>query len=159
MKKLITIFSVCMAVIFFTHFSGQATKKTEVTVYFVDRYMHRLVPVVHSIPDASVQKQAEKIIELLYTPTGSSFTQYINLKKGDIRVKLRGETVTVDLSRNILANIPKDRENQQMFIYQIVNSLCTVQGIEYVRFTVNGKQKENYLAFIDFREYFSSNFY
>lgn len=158
MKKTILLFSVCMAVIFFTQMLGQVPKTCDVTVFLVDRYMHRLIPIKHSIPASTPQNQAEEIIKIICMPIkqNSSFTQYTTTDK--IKVKIQGETAIVDLPEAALINIPTDRENQQMFIYQIVNSLCSVPEIEYVRFTIEGKTDENYFAFADIREIFSSNY-
>ena len=160
MKKLIFIFSVCMTVIFFTRTMGQAPKYTDITVFFVDRYMHCLIPVNHSIPISSTQKQAEEIIKILSAPIkeDSSFVQYSSFKQDKINVKIQGETAVVDLSQKVIEIVPPDRENQQMFIYQIVNSLCSIPEIRYVKVIVDEESGENPLTFTDLREIFSSNY-
>ena len=160
MKKLILTFFVLVAVIFSLRFAGKTTETTDAKLYLVDRHMLSLIPVQTKIPLSSPEHQAENIIKLLLSPhsRNSSFTGYISEGQGEISVSVRGETATVDFDSDLLGYIPKDRHNQKLFIYQIVNSLCSISDIQYVKFTIDNKNPEDILDFINLRELFSANY-
>ena len=46
-----------------------------------------------------------------------------------------------------------------LIVYQIVNSLTSIDGIDNVRFTVDGKVKKEYAGFIDMRETFIPDYF
>ena len=85
MKKLVFIFSVCMTVIFFTRTMGQAPKSTDITVFFVDRYMHCLIPVNDSIP---ISKPIDE-------PVGSIFSISISVQQRATKYFPEGVRLTV----------------------------------------------------------------
>ena len=160
MKKLTLIFSVCMAVLFLSRFSGQATEPVDAKVYFVDRYIHCLIGVPFKVENGSKKTQADAVIGMLCASQEND-ADFISYSAGfgeDITVSLKGETAYLDLSKNFAEAIPDDRTNQELFIYQLVNSVCSLPDIEYVRFTVAGKKDSGLFKFFDGEEVFSPNF-
>ena len=158
MKKTILAFTLCLAVIVFSRNFGQAPEKTDVTLYLPDRYMMHLIPVTTSVAVSDKSKTASQLLSLLSSSGGkdTSFIRYFEAE--DIKVKLDDEIATVILSRKLAESIPKDRDGERLFVYHIVNSLCSLPDVKYVRFSKADKEKKNLFIFADDRELFSANY-
>ena len=64
----------------------------------------------------------------------------------------------VDISSDIAGNAEKNPENERLIIYQIVNSMTSVDGVEQVLFTIDGKVEKKFMGFLDMREIFTPNY-
>ena len=158
MRKTLLSFTLCVAVIMFSRILGQAPEQTKVTLYLPDRYIMHLIPVKTTVPASNAEKEAVEILDLLSSSAGenTSFVRY--LKSGDAKVNVDSEIATVVLSRQIAKSIPKDRDGEKLFIYHIVNSLCSLPDVKYVRFSGLNSDKKNLFIFADDRELFSANY-
>lgn len=158
MRKTLLSFTLCVAVIMFSRILGQAPEQTKVTLYLPDRYIMHLIPVTTAITASDTDRMASQIIELLSSSGGenSSFIKYVNAD--DINIKIDAEIATVTLSRNLTNSIPKNRDGEKLFIYHIVNSLCSLPDVKYVRFSGLNSDKKNLFIFADDRELFSANY-
>lgn len=153
MKKMLIVLCIVLAAVIFTNAkSGQAIG--DVKIYYADRRMHRLIPMETQIRAADVQECAEQVIKKLVS--GRNSDEVIKFIPSDsiIDVKVHENTACVNLPREIAENIPKNRENEQLLVYQIVNSLTSVPGIDNVTFTVDGKKSEKLVGFLNMREIF-----
>ena len=56
------------------------------------------------------------------------------------------------LSSNITETLPYSRDIEKLFIYQIVDTLTGIKGIRFVKFTVDGVVKKDFMGYYDMRE-------
>lgn len=164
MKKNFLISLFCLALAgFFIFNQGQAfidsDSDSSCSIYFVDRQLHRLIP-TPILPEKNAKKTAEKIIDeiLLGRDKNTAILRVIPNIKNSISVKLSDDTAYVNLSGALPSFISKNSETEKLIIYQIVNSLVSVDGINYVQFTIDGKEEKNFLGFLDMREIFTPNY-
>ena len=153
MKKILVVLCIVLtAVIFLNTRPGQAVGTAK--IYYADRRMHRLVPVETQIKTADVQGCAEQVMKKIVLGRNSDeIIRYIP-KDSKISVKIYKNAACVDLTHEMAEKIPKNRENEQLFVYQIVNSLTSIHGIDSVTFTVDGKKSEKFMGFLNMREIF-----
>jgi len=158
MKKTVFSFLLCLAVIIIARTLGQAPEKSNVTIYLPDRNIQHLIPVPVAVSATDSDKVAKEILDLLSASGGedSSFIRY--LKAGDAKVNINGEIATVTVPPRLANAIPKDRDGEKLFIYHIVNSLCSAPDIKYVRFLPSDKATKELFIFADERELFSANY-
>ncbi len=79
-------------------------------------------------------------------------------KRQAMSVKVEGRTAFVNLRTKYFEQLPQNKEFEQLFIYQTVNSLTSIDGIDYVRFTVDGEVRKKFAGFFDMREIFSPDY-
>lgn len=164
MKNNIFSTIVCLVLAgFFIFNQGQAIPTYEedsgCKIYFVDRQLHRLVPTAVT-PEKTKEKTAEKIVAELISgrDRNESILRIIPYINGCISVEVKEDTAFVNLSGDLRNSINRNGETEKLFIYQIVNSLVSVDGIDYVRFTIDKKEEKDFLGFLDMREIFTANY-
>ena len=161
MKKFCVIFCIFLAGYFILE-SGQASTSSlqAYEIYFVDRQMHRLLPTDFKTSEKSQKKISREIINSIIL--GKDFNNQILRIIPDIpkciRVKVKKGTAFVDLSSEITNHVPKNAETERLIVYQIVNSLTSIPDINFVKFTIDGKTKKDFLGFLDMREIFKANY-
>jgi len=120
-----------------------------ITLYFPDETSQGLVQVQRSVDQSSVGRPRQILYELLEGPMASEHENASSLATGwenaDILgIRIQNGLLTVNLSQNALDALFALEKNQQYTcIYAIVNSLCQAQGINRVRFTVEGHSIES----------------
>ncbi|MDD6736223.1 MAG: GerMN domain-containing protein [Clostridiales bacterium] len=155
MKKFVIIFSICLAaVIFFTSKAGQTVSTAK--IYYVDRQLHRLIPVETEIKSGDARKETEQIVKKLEQGRNSdSVLKLIHISDEEISVKVNKDTAEVNLPLSLKENVPKNRESERLIIYQLVNSLTSIPEIKYVTFTINHERRSDFIGFLDMREIFT----
>lgn len=128
--------------------------RTEVKIYYADRRLYKLIPVETVINKTSPEKTAEQIVEKLEECRGSDEIIRLVPKNCGITVKVRGNAAEADIPSSLSENLPKNRESERLFVYQLVNSFTSVPGIDSVVFTIDGERKKNFVGFVDMREIF-----
>ncbi len=163
MKKLFSFIFVCLIVAGFFIYNSQSFTPVSSSggcqVYFVDKQLHRLIPTFIS-PEETSEKTAEKIISEIISgrDSNSGILRIAPNIEDSISVKVSGEIAYVNLSGKLLENLNRNRDTETLFVYQIVNSLVSVEGIEYVSFTVDGEARKDFLGFLDMRGFFSADY-
>jgi len=164
MKKLILLFLVCLTLIgFFVYGPGRNIPASngagKCQLYFVDKQLHCLVPTAFSA-DTTPEKTAKKMVAELLSgrDKNTAILRIIPNVRDGITVRTSGETAYVNISSELSKDINRNAENEKLFIYQIVNSLTSVEGIQYVRFTIDGEVRQDFLGFLDMREIFAPNY-
>ena len=163
MKKLFSFILVCLIVAgFFIYNSGRFTPVSSSSgcqVYFVDRQMHKLIPTFIS-PEKTTEQTAEKILSEIISgrDNNSGILRIVPNIEDSISVKVSGEIAYVNLSGTILQNLNKSRDTETLLVYQIVNSLVSVDGIEYVSFTIDDEIRKDFLGFLDMRGLFTADY-
>ena len=161
MKKIISIILICLLTGFFIWDQGKALPDTEeCRIYFVDRRLHRLIPLPFPQSKTS-QKTAEEMVSslILGKDHNTEILRLIPNIKDSISVKISSNKANVNLSGELLQHINKNPETEKLFVYQIVNSLTSINGIEYVQFTIDKQVQKSFLGFLDMREIFTADYY
>lgn len=163
MKKFRSFLFMCLIILGFLVYNSQkattSINQQNCRVYFVDRQLHKLV----SVPIASeknIEKTADKIISEIIS--GRDYNPEIlrivpDIEDG-ISVRISGEIAYVNLSGKLLGKVNISRDTEKLLVYQIVNSLTSIDGVEYVSFAVDGEPRKDFLGFIDMRGLFTPDY-
>jgi len=163
MKRIRSFLFVCLLVVGFLVYNSQKSTQEAMSkncnVYFVDRQLHSLVP-LSVTPEKNIEKTAEKIISEIIEghDYNSEILRITPNIKDSITVKTSGEIAYVNLSGKLKDKINQSRDTETLFVYQIVNSLTSIEGIEYVSFTVDGESRKDFLGFLDMRGLFTADY-
>lgn len=146
----------------FMMFSTSRAEKKEMSVpdvYYVDSDMLRLVSVSTPCDGTTPQQQAEEVVKLLIEGKdhNKKIQRMIPDVKGCISVKVLSNTAYVDIKGKEL--FPDGRVAEELVVYQIVNSLTSIDGIVKVKFTFDGREEKVFKGFIDMRETFIPDYY
>lgn len=161
MKKTFPILLICLLTGFFIYANGQAiTNVDECRIYFVDRQLHRLIPLPFS-PLKSTEKTANEIITSIINGRDSNpeILRLFPKIENSITVRVSANTAYVNLSGELSSHINKNAETERLFVYQIVNSLTSIEGIDYVQFTIDNEVRKSFIGFLDMREIFTADYY
>ena len=131
-------------------------RKTETELYFADAEINRLLPYSVEITDADSEHMARSALELLIKgrDNNEKIRRLLPDDKDCASVRVEGQTAYVDLSSDIASELPMSRDIEKMLIYQIVDTMTRIKGIRFVRFTVDGTVKKDFMGFYDMRETF-----
>ena len=140
---------------------GAATRENaetiQVKLYFADADFMRLVPENTSIKKTDVQNEARTVIKELIK--GRDQNPKIRRLIPDIKrcmtVRTENGVAYVNITQKMIDVHPEGREAERLTVYQIVNSLMSIDGIDCVRFTVNGSEQKNFMGYLDMREPFT----
>lgn len=136
-----------------------ATIKPEtqtVKIYFADREMMRLLPVKTQIPKGNAEQTAKRICDEIVKGRDDNpkiRRLFPNIKRG-LTVKVKDRCAYVDIDKTAREQIDKSRDIEVLTVYQIVNSLTEIDGIDTVRFTIGGKVERRFMGYLDMRETF-----
>ena len=130
-----------------------------ITVYYADRQMLKLVPVSYNIEPCRVEKQCRKIIEELTYDRGYNSNIRQMLPEDSVNVRIKDGIVTVNLRSEYFDKTDKNRRFEELIVYQLVNSLSSVEGVSRVEFLIDGKKEKDFFGFIDMREAFIPDYY
>ena len=124
-------------------------------IYYIDKNLLTLVPMEINVEGSSLSRQAEYIVNKLIEGKDSnqSIKRFIPKEKHCMSVRVDKNKAYVNLSNEFIEAIPNTYEGQVFTIYSIVNSLTSVEGIDLVKFRVEGKEK-NPFRYVDLRESF-----
>lgn len=145
-----------ITVIGFMPDKSASVQMEKVKLYFVDRQMMRLVSVDYYVNDGTVQQEAEYVLrELLRGRKGSDAVRRMLPDFSDAAsVSVSGEIATVNISMKYFDYYEKGRLQEELVVYQIVNSLTSVEGISRVKFVFDGEERKKFLGETDMREAF-----
>ena len=146
----------------FTPVKEANANKDKVFLYFVDRQIMKLIPVEHYISSGSPSKCAEQVVHELIEGRdyNDNIRRIIPKNNNVIKVKVNTKGVaTVNINTKYLNDIDEGRFLEELFIYQIVNSLSSVNGINRVKFFIDGKIQKDLFGSLDMREAFIPDYY
>ena len=111
-----------------------------VRLYFLDTDTNELSSEIRKIQMYEGQSKAEALLEaLLAGPRSAELTTVIP-KSVEIRsVQVDAGICYVNLSKKFIENIPDSMQEQQIVIYSLVKSLCSVSDVEAVQIAVEGE--------------------
>ncbi len=123
-------------------------------VYYVDSQIFNLIGVNTQITKGDSQSQAEELIEQLIRghDENEKIKRVIPNQKDVLKVRIRNNTAYVNINKRAFSD--NSRELERLVIYSVVNTLTGIDGVDVVRFTVDGKTTKNFMGHLDMREAF-----
>ena len=130
-------------------------------IYYVDHTMLRLIPIDIDLGYTTVNLGAKKMLNRLIEGQDENrkILRVIPNKNNCMSVDVKDRTAYVNLKHSLLDNLSDNRNHELLFLYQIVNSLTSIEGIDTVKFLIDGEDKKEFIAGIDMREYFIPDYY
>ena len=161
MKKIFLILIILSTVLFTASGYSDKNNTMDAELYYVDSSMLRLIPSDYTINTSSKNKAAKAVISELVSgrDDNTKILRIIPDIKNGLSVKVKGTTAYVNMSREFVESHSDSRLHEQLTIYQIVNSLTSIDGIVTVKFTIDNKQEKDFKGFIDMRETFIPDYY
>ena len=164
MRRFTALYFVFLAII--TVFSlnntvGTSVKMDKVTLYFVDRQMMRLVPTEYYINASDAEGEANAVLDELIRgrDANSSVRRVIPSSKDALSATVSGETAYININTEYMSFYERGRDQEQLVVYQLVNSIASIEGITRVKFLFDGEVKKDFLYDIDMREAFVPDYY
>lgn len=162
MRKIIFLFIMAAGVVCFA-ISGakpEQLPETEITVYYVDSELNRLLPHKERVTDADTEHLASAAINLILDGRdgNAKIRRLIPNNDDYISVSVADNTAFVDIKSDMAADIPEGRDIEKLVIYQLVDTLTSLKGIRFVRFTVDGENKKDFMGYYDMRETYKFNY-
>lgn len=159
MKKFIAFYFAFLAIITFFSMDRTATTSVEadkVTLYFADRQMMRLVPMDYYINSTDTLGEINTVLaELIKGRDTNSAVRRILPRENDLlSAKYDGETAYININTAYLDFWEKGYDMEQLVVYQIVNSVSSVEGVDRVKFLFDGEVRKDFLHSIDMRDTF-----
>lgn len=141
--------------------SREHPETIEVKLYFVDAGIMRLIPISAKICKTDTEHEAKSVINALIA--GRDDNPKIRRLIPDIKkcmsVRVNGNTAYVNITQKMIDAHPDGRELEMLTIYQIVNSLTSIDGITNVRFKINSQTQKNFMGYLDMRETFIPDYF
>lgn len=155
------IYLIIITVVSFTPVKEANAGKDKVFLYFVDRQIMKLIPIEHYISPGSTLKCAQQVINELIEGRdyNDNIRRIIPNNKKVLEVEVEKGVATVNISTEYLKDIKDGRFIEELFVYQIVNSLSSVYGINRVKFLIDGKVQKNLFGSLDMREAYIPDYY
>ena len=155
------IYLVIITIAGFTPAKEVNANKEKVFLYFVDRQIMRLIPVEHYINSGDASKCAQQVINELIKGRdyNDNIRRIVPNNKNVLGVKVEKGVATVNIDTKYLSDIKDGRFIEELFVYQIVNSLSSVNGVKRVKFLIDGELQKDLFGYLDMREAFIPDYY
>lgn len=141
--------------------SREQPETIEVKLYFVDAGIMRLIPISARICKTDTEHEAKSVLNALIS--GRDDNPKIRRLIPDIKkcmsVRVNGSTAYVNITQKMIDAHPDGRELEILTVYQIVNSLTSIDGITNVRFKINSQTQKNFMGYLDMRETFIPDYF
>jgi len=130
--------------------ASKLSDKTPIRLYFANEDNTKLKLEIRYIDDPDAKKSLSNLAsivinELIKGPSDdTAFRRTVPAEaKLHSPVSINGKVATVDMTKEFCTKHPGGKDAEKMTIYSIVNSLTELEGIEKVKFLIEGKtQKE-----------------
>lgn len=133
--------------------ASKLTDKTPLRLYFANTDNTKLKLEIRYVDTAEVKKTESTLAtavinELIKGPSdNAAFKSTIPVETKLVSpVRIENKVATVNLSKEFKTKHPGGKEAERMTIYSIVNSLTELEGIEKVKFTIDGKSQKEYMG-------------
>lgn len=133
-----------------------STPTTQAKLYYIDSEINRLLPYDDELPDTDAEHQARAALEKLRKGRrdNDKIRRLMPQGENDITVYTNGDVAYVNLKSKIAGTLPDSRDIERLFVYQIVDTLTSIKGIRFVKFTVDGRIHKTFMGYLDMRETF-----
>lgn len=125
---------------------NEEVKQSLVTLYFIDINKNELVTEGRLIESKELLNNPyEKIVKLLIDkPKNEKLKSAIPEETYLYSAKLENETVILDFSKEFIENHIGSGYEENLTIYSIVNSLCELNEVNYVRILIEGEENKEF---------------
>ncbi len=136
-------------------------KNINAKIYYIDHSMLRLVPMDINLGKISKERAAKLLVKKLIEGRDNNpkILRVIPNEEKCISVEVKDKTALVNFEDSFIKNKPVNKTHGILMIYSIVNSLTSIEGIDTVKFYVDGKSKKDFILGLDFREVFIPDYY
>ena len=125
---------------------------TGIKLYFADSELSRLLPYDDEIATGDTASMAQAAMDKLTRGRDDNTKIRRLLPDKRIFVHVKNDTAYVDMDQRITMQLPKNRDVEKLIIYQIVDTLTGIKGIRYVKFTVGGVTRKEFMGYFDMRQ-------
>ena len=157
MKKFVFFILIltCAATIAYAYNEDKPTEALK--LYVVDAEMMHLIPTEITVREMNTQGEARSVVDALIRgfDENPKIRRLIPKIRGCMSVKVEGNTAHVNITKAMVKSHPEGRALEQLTVYSIVNSLTSIQGIDNVQFTVDGKIRRDFMGYMDMRGAFA----
>lgn len=128
--------------------------KTDTELYLVDTRLNRLLPYTATIVDADAQAMVQDALDKLIQgrDDNKNIRRIIPNVKGCLTARVKDGVAYIDISSKVKNEMHYSRDVEKLFIYQIVNTVTSIKGVRFVRFTIDGDIHKDFLGFYDMRD-------
>ncbi len=133
--------------------ASRLTDKTPVRLYFANKDNTKLKLEIRYVDSPEAKKNlgdlASIVInELIKGPSDEKTFRRTVPEEAKLNspVSISGKVATVDMSKEFKTKHPGGKDAEKMTIYSIVNSLTELEGIEKVKFTIDGKAQKEFMG-------------
>jgi len=121
-------------------------KKTELVLYYASDDAMGLKAEVRSVSEEEASNP-QNVINMLISGTDKEGYASVVPEGTELNSCIVADGIcTVDVSEEFISQ--KGSANEQMIIYSVVNTLCRLDGIEKVKFLVDGKNVEFFGSYV-----------
>lgn len=133
--------------------ASKLTDKTPLRLYFANEDNTKLKLEIRYIDSADVKKSLSNMAtavvnELIKGPSDETTFRRTVPAEAKLRepVSISNKVATVDFTKEFKSKHSGGKDAEKMTIYSIVNSLTELEGIEKVRFLIEGKAEKEYMG-------------
>ena len=126
--------------------SEEQLRKTIVTLYFVSKETNELVPEARLIDIKEIINDAsDKLVNLLIEgPKNEKCKNVFPQDTKLLKTYMEGDTIYLDLSKELLNYDKSDEKNKENLINSIVNTLTELTEINGVKILIDGEQNNEF---------------
>lgn len=133
--------------------ASKLTDKTPLRLYFANEDNTKLKLEIRYIDSTDVKKSLSNMAtavvnELIKGPSDETSFRRTVPAEAKLRepVSISNKVATVDFTKEFKSKHSGGKDAEKMTIYSIVNSLTELEGIEKVKFLIEGKEEKEYLG-------------
>lgn len=156
--KQIIMFILLLSTAVTSFFFGRADKPqlTDIPVYVVDAQLMRLIPVAEPVIEGDTEFMAQQVMRRLISghDKNRKIRRIIPDSGACMSLKVRDKVANINIKTKYFKNCLTSRDIEKLCVYQIVNSITEVEGIEAVKFTIDGKSTKKLAGYLDMRDLF-----
>jgi germination protein M len=135
--------------------------KVNITLYFADAEDAKLVDEKRFVSKDKA-KNTEELVqvamdELFKGPIGGNLSIPFPKDVEVPTVKVKGGIAIVDFSKGFVEKHPGGSTGENLTVYSIVNTLTSIEGINGVQFTIEGKKTPEFKGHLEFDKVFEAN--
>ena len=160
-KKIIFVFIITAALAAAVISAREPSELVGVKLYMVDAEMLRLIPIQTYIIDTDPQTEAVSVLKELIRgrDRNPKIRRIIPNNDNCMSVEVESGYACVNIRPSYFKDIPMNRDLEYLFVYQLVNSLTSIEGIDAVNFKIDGKIQKKFKGFVDMREVFVPDYF
>jgi len=121
-----------------TDTTDETEDTSEITLYYSDKDARGLCAETRQIPSDKTEDALYVVTELL---KGTKSENLVNTIPSNTKVNscaVSDKTCTLDLSSDFISK--QGTANEQLAIYSVVNTLCSLDGVDEVQFLIDGQK-------------------